>query len=416
MVRSEGGPGTGWYDLDVGFDRHESEADGSPVPVAEAAAANRGVALLRLGFLPLALIELSRSHTELGRDFFPLVVALFAVYALALLALAYVGSSKPPPPLVQALADLVFISMLVYTSGGAGSPLRFAFYVLPIVAAVRLSPRTTATWAGVALLAFLAVTLPHPGTDLSSEGGLLAREGLTLAWIGAAAVMLSALVSRRERALVELAASRRRLVQQSLDAEARERRRLAQALHDEAIQNVLVARQEITDMAHGVPGAAERAQFAIDETHRQLREEVFAMHPVGLERAGLAAVLRRLGDEAGRRGGFAVHLDVDPLAADATNDLVMFVGRELLANVAKHARASRVDIDVRSEPRGLRLVVRDDGVGFPHERLGLALSDGHIGLASITERVRAAGGEVTVESDEGAGTRITATFPDPAAG
>jgi two-component system, NarL family, sensor kinase len=397
VVRSEEETGSAWYDRSVTPDQR---------------AANRGVALLRLGFLPLALLELSTSHRELGRDFFPLVVALFAVYALTLLGLVYAGSLKPPPPpLVQALVDLAFISMMVYTSGGAASPLRFAFYVLPIVAAVRLSPRTTATWAGVALLAFLAVTLPHPGTDLSSEGDLLAREGLALAWIGAAAVMLSVLVARRERALVELAASRRRLVQQSLDAEARERRRLAQALHDEAIQNVLVARQEITDMAHGVPGAAERAQFAIDETHRQLRDEVFAMHPVGLERAGLAAVLRRLGDEAGRRGGFEVHLDVDPDAADATDDLVMFVARELLANAAKHARASRVDIEVRSERQGLRLVIRDDGVGFARERLELALADGHIGLASVTERVRAAGGDLTIESDEGAGTRIAATFP-----
>jgi two-component system, NarL family, sensor kinase len=385
----------------------------APPPSADEdrAAANRGIALLRLGFLPVALVELSRSHTELGRDLYPAAAALFAAYAVGILALDRFASLRPPPPLVQAVVDLLFIAAMVYTSGGAQSPLRFAFYVLPIVAAVRLSPRVTAAWAGVALLAYLVVTVPHPGTNLSRDGGLLLREALALAWIGAAAVMLSALVARRERALIELAASRRRLVQQSLDAEARERRRLAQALHDEAIQNLLVARQEVTDVARGVAGAAARAQYAIDETHRQLRDEVFAMHPVGLERAGLAAVLGRLGDEAARRGGFEFHLDVDHGAADARSDLVMFVGRELLANAAKHARASRVGIEVRSGSWGLQFDIADDGVGFRPERLGEALAGGHIGLAAVGERVRAAGGEFVVHSIEGAGTRITATFP-----
>ena len=369
------------------------------------------MAILRLGLLPLVLLELQTSHGDLGQDYFPAVVALFAAYALALVALDRATSIAPPPPLAQALVDLGFMSALVYTSGGASSPLRFAFYVLPVVAAVRLSPRTTVTWAAAALVAFLAVTLPHPGTDLSSEGTVVAREVFTLAWIGAAAVMLSTLAARREHALVELAASRRQLVQQALDAEARERRRLAQALHDEAIQNVLVARQEVTDMTRGVPGATERAQFALDETHRQLREEVFAMHPVGLERAGLAAVLRRLGEEAGRRGRFEVVVDADAGAADMTNDLVMFVARELLANVAKHACATKVDISLRRDPGGLRLAIRDDGEGFAPERLTQALGDGHIGLASVTERVRAAGGELTIVSEPGAGTHVTATVP-----
>jgi two-component system, NarL family, sensor kinase len=378
---------------------------------ADAVAANRGIAWLRLGFLPVALVELSRSHTESGGGLYPAVVALFGVYAVSILVLDRFTSLESPPPLAQAVVDLCFIAAMVYTSGGAQSPLRLAFYGLPVVAAVRLSPRVTAAWTGVALVAYLVVTVPHPSTDLSRDGDVLLREALALAWIGAAAVMLSALIARRERALVELAASRRRLVAQSLDAEARERRRLAQALHDEAIQNLLVARQEVTDMARGVPDAAERARYAIDETNRQLREEVFAMHPVGLERAGLAAVLRRLSDEAARRGGFEVDLDVDPGAADSRDELVMFVGRELLANAAKHSRASHVGIEVRSGPQGLRFEIIDDGVGFSSERLADALADGHIGLAAVGERVRAAGGELAVESEVGAGTRIVAILP-----
>ena len=100
-----------------------------------------------------------------------------------------------------------------------------------------------------------------------------------------------------------------------------------------------------------------------------------------------------------------------PSAADSRNELVMFVGRELLANAAKHSRASHVGIVVRSGPQGLRLEITDDGVGFSSERPAEALADGHIGLAAVGERVRAAGGELAVESDAGAGTRVTAILP-----
>ena len=73
--------------------------------------------------------------------------------------------------------------------------------------------------------------------------------------------MLSAFidVAAARAALVELAACLRRFVAESVDAEARERRRLAQAPHDEVIENLLVARQEVSVTARGVPDAAERA-------------------------------------------------------------------------------------------------------------------------------------------------------------
>lgn len=387
-----------------------SDLDGA----ADAAAANRGIAIVRLALLPIALIELPGTRADLAVDLFPMVLAGFAVYAIAMLAVSFLRPS-PPPPLAQALVDLALIAALVFTSGGADSSLRFAFYVLPIVAALRLSPRLTATWAGLALAAYLLVTLPHPGTTFPDDIDLLAVESLTLIWVGGAAVMVSMLVGRRERVLAELAASRRRLVQQALDSEARERHRLAQALHDEAIQNILLARQEVTDLARGVEGADERARAALDETHRQLREEVVAMHPVGLERAGLGAVLRQLAGDAARRGHFTATVDVDPSAADARSDLLVSSARELLTNAAKHARASHVDLRVDAADGSLRLVVADDGEGFAPERLEQALAAGHIGLAALAERIDAVNGTISIDSAPDGGTTITAMIPVDAA-
>jgi len=383
---------------------------GAALDPADAGVADRGIAALRLALLPIALIALPTKRADLAIDAFPILLAVFAVYAIAMLTLS-VRRPQPSAPLGQALCDLVVIAALVFTSGGASSPLRFAFYVLPIIAALRLSPRLTATWTALALAAYVLATVPHPSTQLPGDLDLLAVEALTLGWVGAAAVMLSALVGRRERMLEDLAASRRRLVQQSLDAAARERRRLAQALHDDAIQNVLLARQEVTDLARGVAGAEDRARAALDETHRQLREEVFAMHPVGLERAGLGAVLRHLADDAARRGHFIATVQVDRSAVDARNDLLVSSARELLTNAAKHAHAAGVDVTVHCDDGWLRLTVVDDGDGFAAQRLGQALADGHIGLAATAERIRAVGGQITIDSTPTAGTTIIATFP-----
>jgi two-component system NarL family sensor kinase len=380
---------------------------GVPGAPAREVATNRGVALLRLALVPIALVVDLPGRSDAA---FAVVLASFAAYALALLAVAGL-SRRSPPAGVQAVADLAWIAALVYVTGGAGSPLRFAFYVMPIAAAVRLSPRLTVTWLAVALAAYLVVAVPHPDTAVPDDLDFIAEQALALLWVGAGAVMLSALLRHRERNLTVLAEARRRLVRQALDAEARERRRLAEALHDEALQNLLVARQEVADVALGVPGAAERARAALDATGDQLRREVLAMHPLGFERAGLAAAVTSIARGAERRGGFRARVSVDPSAAGRHDELVIATVRELVANAATHAQAANVTVTVSAEARSLRLTVADDGTGLPQGRLERALEEGHIGLAAATERVRAVGGDIGIESDPGAGTTVTIVLP-----
>ena len=379
---------------------------------AERGGEELGVALLRVALVPVAaLSEALIPHPELPFDVFPYVLLAVGIYAVAMLALELGPVRWRPPALAAAVIDLLAITALVYTSGGARSQLRFAFYVLPVAAAVRLSPRITALWSVLAILAYLAVALPHPTTDAVGDLEFILAQALALAWVSAAAVMLSALLQRRTDALARLARQRRSLVRQALDAEARERRRLAEALHDEAIQNVLAARQEVVDVARGAPGAAERARAALDDAQHQLRQEVLAMHPLGLERAGLATVLRSLADDASRRGGFATEVVVEPDAVGEHDELVLATARELLTNAVKHSRAHQVALRLERDDGLVRLEVADDGRGLTEERLDVAVADGHIGLASLAERIDAVGGELALRGARGGGTKVVVTLP-----
>lgn len=372
----------------------------------------RGIALLRLALVPVALLAVASNEPSTTTAGYAWVMGVLGCYGAATLALTFTAPAEPRLTAAMAVLDLVLVALLVHSSGGPASPLKFTFYVLPIGAALRLSPRLTGAWSALAVLAYLAVTLPDPATSFPGDWDLLTSDSLSLIWVSAAAVMLSILVGGRQAAISALAATRRNLVQQALDVEAAERRRLAEELHDHAIQNVLLARHELADVARGVPGAEQRARAALDQTDEQLRREVFQMHPLGLERAGLTAVLQALAETAARRGSFTVTVEVDPAVEHrGAQELLVSSARELLANAAKHAEAATVSVTVHERDGAVELCVTDDGVGIAPERLERAVSEHHIGVASVIERVHAVDGQVRITTTPGRGTRVQLTLP-----
>lgn len=205
-----------------------------------------------------------------------------------------------------------------------------------------------------------------------------------------------------------LSASRGRLVGQILAAEETERRRLAEALHDEALQNLYVARQDLAGLhadAH-----ATRAGRAVAATITQLREAIFDLHPAVLEHSGLENALQAIATHHGRAANFESHVLVASNAVGPWDSLLFSVCRELVANATKHARATRLEISVRKTSSAVELVVVDNGVGFdPSARPGVA--EGHLGLASSSERVEAVGGDFVVDSAVGCGTRVVVSLP-----
>ena len=149
----------------------------------------------------------------------------------------------------------------------------------------------------------------------------------------------------------------------------------------------------------GEPLADVRA--GLDAARAELREFARGMHPATLTECGLGAAVRELAERSPTTVEVAVPATRFPPAVEAA---AYFICAESLANVAKHAEASQVRIDITQENGRLTIVVADDGAG------GADLSRGS-GLRGLCDRVGALGGSLAVDSPPGGGTRVLAELP-----
>ena len=247
------------------------------------------------------------------------------------------------------------------------------------------------------------------GYATSGLAALVVLAGVQL-WFVRSARELHRSVERAD-VISELSASRNRLVEQILTAEEGERRRLAEALHDGAVQNLLAARQDLAETKSTREVA--RAQNAIDATVEQLRLAISELHPSVLAHVGLKAALESLAATQARRGRFEATVEIEGVVPTQLESLTFTVCRELLVNAAKHSQATRVAVRVDGLGGHTRIETSDDGCGFAERSLKTALDRGHIGLASLSERVEALGGRLDIDSRSGMGTRVTVIVPSP---
>jgi two-component system, NarL family, sensor kinase len=368
------------------------------------------LAVLRLLLLPIVFAgDRLVAHPVVGTARFNLIFAAACVYALLALLDSRRRRARPPLWLLGGL-DLLFVCGLTYESGGAFSQLHWAFVCLPLGAAILLDPRRTAAVAGVTGAAYLVVALTHPSAH-ERQLDLILVQGLYIAWAGVVAVVLSGLLARRRVRIEALASERGSLVAQALAAEARARQRLAEGLHDTAIQNLLAARQDLAEARAGEGAGIERAERAVRLTLDQLRATVRELHPYVLDQLGLEAALDSVCEQHVRRGGYELVKHIDPRAAGVCDELIFSLVRELLANVTRHASAKHVTLELESGARAVILTVSDDGCGLDARKLTGALRHGHIGLASCRERVHATRGSFEISCPLGRGTTIRCVVP-----
>jgi len=247
---------------------------------------------------------------------------------------------------------------------------------------------------------------------------LTLEEVAFLEGLGAAIAVAFEEISERRRADSELAASRaelRRLSHALEDALEGERARLARALHDElgaGLVGIKMDARWIDDhLAKDADPALRRCARSLAESADALgaisRRITTDLRPPILDHMGLPAAIDWLASGLERRTGIRCRLALPaelPLEKDRATALFRAV-QEGLTNVARHAGASEVSIQLARVGRRIRLEIHDDGRGF-----GEPSGDG-LGLAGMRERIERRGGSLAVTSGPGRGTRLEIELP-----
>jgi signal transduction histidine kinase len=187
-----------------------------------------------------------------------------------------------------------------------------------------------------------------------------------------------------------------------------ERQRIARDIHDGIAQDLAFILQQGRQLA-AQPEAPTAMRHIVVAASRAIDESRHVM--ASLERAGgpLVDTLRVTALEVAGREAGSVELDLDDtVAVPARSQAVLVrVLREAIINAMRHGEATLVTIELREDPK-VCLVVRDDGHGFDVEA---AAATGRLGLRSMAARVAEVGGELTIDSTPGSGTRVQVELP-----
>lgn len=227
---------------------------------------------------------------------------------------------------------------------------------------------------------------------------------------------ISTLSDQRHDLVLELQSTRDELAAVSRDAGvSSERERLAREIHDTIAQDltglVLVAQRARRELDNNHPAAAAEQLELIEDSARaalaEARALVTASAPVGLTGDGISSALHRLAERYTRETQLTVTVDAEHLPAieRETEVVVLRCAQEALANVRKHASATRATISVSVDDSGLTVSVTDDGVGFDPTTARTGF-----GLEGMSERLALVNGRLDVDSS-GAGTTVRATIP-----
>ncbi|MBW3662516.1 MAG: response regulator [Actinobacteria bacterium] len=272
-------------------------------------------------------------------------------------------------------------------------------------------PKPSTSHAIVAAVATGLAAAQHPRRD---PGGT---------WNGetdAGRDQLSALNTQllaKVRALQLADRERERLLAQLVHAQEEERERIAADIHDDSIQVLTAASMRLELLGRALKDPASLEQHAklretVTSAIARLRRLLFQLRPPELDREGLARALEvyleHTADEVGYR--YEVHDRTERQPAPAVRVLLYRIAQEALVNVAKHARASSVQVLLDEDEDGYVMRVVDDGAGFVPDEVVTA-PPVHLGLSSMRQRAELAGGRCRIDSSPGRGTHVEVRIP-----
>jgi two-component system, NarL family, sensor histidine kinase UhpB len=226
-------------------------------------------------------------------------------------------------------------------------------------------------------------------------------------------------ITEQERENRELERSRRDLRRYSasmVQAREDERRRIARELHDELGQRLTALKMELSSLTSNAANAKRTGQIdamlgMVDDIVAAVRRIATELRPLMLDDLGLNAAIEWLADGWSRRMGVAVQLHLrsgeTPLD-DALNIALYRMVQEALTNIARHAQATQVCIEIKKIGRELQLTVMDNGVGFDEASIH---REGSFGLVGMRERALMLDGRMMIGRSPSGGGRVTVRLP-----
>lgn len=212
------------------------------------------------------------------------------------------------------------------------------------------------------------------------------------------------------------------LLQRALDASDDERRRIAADLHDGVVQDLAGMSFSVDAVRHdpavrdspAIRGTLDKVVDEAQKSIRSLRTLLVDIYPPSLDDGDLVGALNDLLaplEAAGVRTEFVDAVTGSPLSP-LTHGLLYRAARESLKNVQRHAHASSVRVVMRDgEETDVVMEIIDDGRGFDVEARDERPADGHFGVRMLRDMVRAADGDIVIESAPGRGTTVRMWVP-----
>ncbi len=326
----------------------------------------------------------------------------------------------------------LFATSFVAAEAPLGTDSGRALSYLPLVSVVWCAVRFGIGMTGASILALTYITtwtfVRGMGPAVYSRFAVVPALQFGLLALAVPALCLAAVVQDRERASLALAESQRALRESFMKIQAlagellwateRERSRIALELHDDVGQKMvalglglhaLKRRMPNDGQLFGLVGSLQEQAVEVAEDVRQLSHD---LHPAALRFGRLVPAMHELCARFESAGSMRASFTAYPEEFTVADDIALCIYRvtqEALSNAVRHSGAQAAYVILRASGTSLELHIEDNGIGFDTRAIR---ARGGMGLASMEERVRVVGGKVQIETQPGAGARISIRIPN----
>lgn len=375
------------------------------------------VAWMRVAFAAVAVLVIQLNPERVSRfpELSSFSLGSFLVYSLVVLYLALHNKlTSSPLGILTTSLDVVWIAVIVFSTGGSRTPF-FFYYTFPVItASIRwgLKGSLPVALIGVTLYGVVRLTLAAESMDSPIGIDVVLIRSLYLVLLAFIFGYVSDFERKQNQRLLALSKTAGEV------AAMQERRRINFELHDGILQSLatLILRLEgcgkrLPESQKEVAGELRYLEELTRDSMKQIRQFLAGKQSSPLAEGTLIEKLREEARFLRDEMGLDVIIESEPEDLDLSPDTereVYYVLREALTNVTRHSHASSVQIHIRRQNGTLNANMIDDGVGFNRDhRRG---NDG-LGLTGMEQRIKKIGGELFVKSSPGNGTKVFFDVP-----